>query len=677
MKPRALFITGADTSVGKTMVSALLALALDADYWKPVQSGARDEDETSTVAALTGLPPERLHAPVYSLAEPLSPHEAARRDRVVLRLERIVPPESPRMLLVEGAGGILAPLRDGSEDQGAASPLCMADLARHLGTPVLVVARSGLGTLNHTLLTLEALERRGLRVLGIVLNGPPHPENRMALERLARVPVLAEIPTFPDLQPEILTAFARGADDPFQRVREAFCAEMTREQQSRTGERHIWRPFTQAENAPPPIKLVAASGSRLFAEDGRVFEDLVSSWWVTTHGHCHPAIAGAVSSQANTLDQALFADFSHAPAERLAEALCARLPASLTRVFYSDDGSTAVEVALKMAHQYWRNRLGPDAPPRDRFIAMQGGYHGDTVGALSLGFSSGFYDGFQSLAFSVDFAPFPATWIGDQDAPEKEAEALEALKMLFEDGQGRIAALLMEPLLQGASGMRVCRAEFVRAVAELARAHGALLIFDEVMTGFGRTGAFFAMERAGVTPDIVCLSKCLTGGFLPLAATVASEEIYDAFRGPTFERAFAHGHSYTANPLGCAAGLASLELFEKEGTLERIATINALHRARLARLSGAPFVARTRTLGVMAAVELTGPERGYDARLGRRLKRFFLERGLFVRPLGQVFYLLPPYCVSDATLRRAYDTLEEALANDALFDSAGEDPLSA
>ena len=657
-QPRGVFITGTDTAVGKTVAAALLTLALDAAYWKPVQSGACEGDEAAAVQSMTGLPAARFHRPAYSFAAALSPHAAARYENTVIDLARIALPKSDRFLVVEGAGGVLAPLSDTAS---------MVDLLSHLGLPVLVVARSALGTINHTLLTLEALERRGVRVLGLLLNGPPNPGNRAALEQFCRAPVLAEIPHLPDLAPATLGAAAQG----LAALRQLFLTvapdrpDAISDAIVELDSQHVWHPFTQAATAPPLLEIVSAAGSTLYGKDGRQYQDLVSSWWVTTHGHCHSAIAAAVAAQAATLDQALFADFTHAPAARLAAALCARLPASLTRVFYSDDGSTAVEAALKMAHQYWRNRVGPGKAPRDRFIALRGGYHGDTVGAMSLGFSSGFYDGYAALTFGVDFASFPATWLGDEHAAEREAAALAELEALLQAGAGRVAAIVLEPLIQGAAGMRMCRPEYLRAVAALARGYDVLLIFDEVMTGFGRTGTLFAMEQAGVAPDIVCLSKCLTGGFLPLAATVASEAVFAAFRGPTFEKAFAHGHSYTANPLGCAAALASLELFEREATLTRVASIGRLHNARLARLASHPAVQQPRTRGVIAALDIApdgkGATAGYDAALGRRLKAFFLERGLFVRPLGNVFYLLPPYCVSDETLHRAYDVLEEFL----------------
>jgi adenosylmethionine---8-amino-7-oxononanoate aminotransferase len=413
--------------------------------------------------------------------------------------------------------------------------------------------------------------------------------------------------------------------------------------------RHVWHPFTQAETAAPPIVVRAARGSTLIAADGRSYVDLISSWWVTLHGHAEPAIAEAVAAQARTLEQVIFAGFTHEPAVRLAARLTTLLPRALTRVFFSDDGSTSVEVALKLALQYWRNR----GEPRRRLLAFAGGYHGDTFGAMAAGRSSGFYAPFHEKLFDVDFIPFPATWTDDAEAAQKEAASLAALDAWLARHGEDAAAMILEPLVQGAAGMRMCRPDFLRLLIERLRAYDVLVIFDEVMTGFGRTGSLFACETVGSAPDIICLSKGLTGGFLPLAATVCRESIYAAFLDAGFDKAFAHGHSYTANPLGCAAALASLDVLE--ATAARRARIAAAHVQGLARLAGRREISRLRQHGTIAAMTLAAADQGYTAAIGRRCAAFFLERGLLVRPIGAELYLLPPYCVSDDELMRAYD----------------------
>jgi len=423
--------------------------------------------------------------------------------------------------------------------------------------------------------------------------------------------------------------------------------------------RHVWHPFTQAATAPEPIPIRSASGARLIAADGSEYLDLISSWWVTLHGHAHPAIATAIARQAAQLEQVIFAGFTHEPAVQLAARVSALLPDGLERVFYSDDGSTSVEIALKLACQYWHNK---GEPKRHRFLAFEGGYHGDTFGAMSVGRSSGFYKPFHDLLFAVDLLPYPETWDGDADVERKEAASIALLDGWIERHGGEAVALIMEPLVQGASGMRMCRPEFVRAIAGRLKAAGILFILDEVMTGFGRTGGTFACLKAGVAPDLICLSKGLTGGFLPLAATVCRQEIYQAFLGGDFDRAFAHGHSFTANPLGCAAALASLDLLLAPETATRLTMIEGVHRERLVRLTHHPRLTWPRVCGTIGAVTIGGSEQGYNAALGNRLKAFFLERGLLIRPLGPVIYLLPPFCVSSEELHRAYDAIEEAAA---------------
>jgi adenosylmethionine-8-amino-7-oxononanoate aminotransferase len=420
--------------------------------------------------------------------------------------------------------------------------------------------------------------------------------------------------------------------------------------------RHIWHPFTQAETAPDPIAISHGRGSSLFTTDGREIIDLVSSWWVNIHGHGHPKISHAIAEQAAKLEQVIFADFTHQPAVELAKRLADAMPTGLARVFFSDNGSTAVEVALKLTWQYWLNQ----GAPRRRFLAFEGGYHGDTVGAMSAGVGSGFYEPFQPLLFEVERLPYPETWDGDDAVEAKEAAALAYLDAWLETHGAEAAALIIEPLVQGASGMRMVRPGFVRQLVERVQAYGILVIFDEVMTGFGRTGTLFAHQRIGVTPDLICLSKGLTGGFLPLSVTICRDTVYEAFLGPNFDRAFAHGHSFTANPLGCAAALASLDITLAPETAENMARIEACHRRHLARLGRHPKFTRARIMGTIGAIDLAGCDDGYDAAIAKRMKRFFLERGLLIRPLGPVLYLLPPYCTTDAELDRAYAAIEEA-----------------
>lgn len=422
--------------------------------------------------------------------------------------------------------------------------------------------------------------------------------------------------------------------------------------------RHVWHPFTQAATAPEPPLIRSARGTVLVDDQGREILDMISSWWVTLHGHAHPRIAEAVATQARTLEHVIFAGHTHEPAIRLAERLTALLPGDLNRVFFSDNGSTAVEVAMKAAFQA-RHNAGDTK--RTRFLAFEGGYHGDTVGAMSAGVSSRFFDAWSEMLFPVDVLPVPATWDGDPQVEAREAEALAALDRHLADHGDTIAAAIIEPLVQGASGMRMHRPAFLQAVAERLKSAGVYLIADEVMTGFGRVGGLFASLKAGITPDFICLSKGLTGGFLPMSLTVTTDAIHDAFLDDSIAKAFLHGHSFTANPLGCAAALASLDLLLEDTCTARRAEIEAAHRVLLADLAGHPLVARPRVSGTVMAFDVEAGDAGYASAVGPRLKESFIRDGLLIRPLGNVVYLLPPYCVTDAELARAGAGIRRAL----------------
>ncbi len=414
--------------------------------------------------------------------------------------------------------------------------------------------------------------------------------------------------------------------------------------------RHVWHPYTQHWQAPAPVEIVRARGATLHTADGLTLLDAISSWWVTLHGHAEPAIAEAIAEQARTLEQVIFAGFTHAPAARLAAGLARVLPAGLERVFFSDNGSTAVEVALKMALQWWRNR----GEPRTLVAALEHAYHGDTFGAMSVGARSVFSAPFDAHLFEVARLPDPS------DAP---AVTLQALDRLLDERGRELAALIVEPLVLGAGGMRMYGAETLRALAERCRADGVLLIADEVMTGFGRTGPLLACTHAGVTPDVLCLSKGITGGFLPLGATVVGDAIFDGFLSEDRARTLFHGHSYTANPLACAAGVASLTLLESGASTAARARIEAAHRRQLDALASHPLVRAPRLLGTIAALDLvdTRASSGYLNPIGRELGAYALEQGVLLRPLGDVCYVLPPYCTTDAELDAVYGVVTRFL----------------
>jgi adenosylmethionine-8-amino-7-oxononanoate aminotransferase len=421
-----------------------------------------------------------------------------------------------------------------------------------------------------------------------------------------------------------------------------------------------WHPFTQEALDPVPIRIERGEGAYFYTSDGRKILDAISSWWVNIHGHGHPRIAAAIAEQARKLEHVIFAGFTHEPAEELSRRLLRVLPAGLEHVFFSDDGSTAVEVALKMALQYWRN-IGQ--PGKSRFVALEHAYHGDTAGAMSVGADSGFVTAFGAMRFPVLRAPSAYCYrcpVGKVRASCR-IDCLEPLKQLLERHHDEIAAVIAEPLLQGAGGMIVHPVEFLRGLRELTSKYGVLLIADEVLTGFGRCGRMFACELAGISPDIICLSKGLTGGFLPLAATVATQAIYESFCAPDRSRTFFHGHSYTANPLGCAAAIASLTIFESEPVFERIAAIERVHQECAPLLRTHPTVGDVRLIGTVATIELHDNDPGYFSSVRPFLYDFYLQRGVLLRPLGNVVYILPPYIVTAEELHRVYDVIRESL----------------
>ena len=413
---------------------------------------------------------------------------------------------------------------------------------------------------------------------------------------------------------------------------------------------HLWHPTTQVATSPEPLQVRSARGCELELADGRRLIDAISSWWVTLHGHAEPAIAAAIARQGHQLEQVILANFSHEPAEQLATRLSSLT--GLQRLFFSDNGSTAIEVALKIAWQWWANQ----GQPRHQLIAFDGAYHGDTFGAMAVGERSLFTAPFERLLFDVARVTWPHTHWDDPSVDQREQQALAQLDLAL---QTPTAAVILEPLLQGASGMRLVRPGFVRAVADRAAASGALLIADEVMTGFGRTGALFACQKAGVQPDLMALSKGLTGGFLPMGATMASERLYQGFIGTDPAVTFFHGHSFTANPLGCAAALASLDLLQANP--ERFQQFATRHTAGLEQLAQHPRVRRPRALGTIVAFDVEAGEDGYLNPVGKQIQRLCLDQGVYLRPLGNTVYLLPPLSISDTQLHQCYTALAAAL----------------
>jgi adenosylmethionine-8-amino-7-oxononanoate aminotransferase len=413
--------------------------------------------------------------------------------------------------------------------------------------------------------------------------------------------------------------------------------------------RHLWHPFTQqlawSEEPGEPLVIDRGEGTNLFDTDGNAYIDGVSSLWCNVHGHRHPAIDAAIAGQLGRVAHSTLLGLSHEPAIELAELLLSFTPPGLSRVFYSDSGSTAVEVALKMAFQWWVQRGHPE---RTRFVCLENAYHGDTLGAVSVGGIDLFHSLYRPLLF---------------DAWRARAGDAGHLHQLLAAHGEEVAAVVLEPLVQGAGGMLVQPDGYLRAVRELCDEFGVLLICDEVATGFGRTGTMFACEQEDVTPDLLCLGKGLTGGYLPLAATVTTEAVYEGFLGrPEESRTFFHGHTFTGNPLACAAGIATLETFHRERTLERMAPkLELLGRLLDEQVAPLPGVAEVRRRGLMVGIELVSADP--SARLGHRVTLAARRRGAIIRPLGDVVVLMPAPAISAADLERLVAITAAAIAS--------------
>ncbi len=411
----------------------------------------------------------------------------------------------------------------------------------------------------------------------------------------------------------------------------------------------VWHPFTAVKEDTVNVPIVSGKDAWLTDANGKRYLDAISSWWVNLHGHSHPYIAKRVADQVGKLEHVMFAGFTHEPAVELASRLLEKMPDQFTKVFYSDNGSTAVEVALKMAFQYWFN-LGES---RKKVIALQDAYHGDTFGAMSVGGRGVFSEPFDPFLFEVEFISTPVRG--------RESEALDDLRQIIEKED--VASFIYEPLVQGTAGMQVYSSEVLDDMLRLCRKHDIVVIADEVMTGFGRTGTFFAMDQCEEKPDLIALSKGITGGFLPMGVTVSTDAMHRSFwqdEDSSKMKTFLHGHSYTANPLACAAGCASLDLMEKDETWQHIQRIEQQHATFAKEAVKLTGVSAVRHKGTVLAVEYeTGTETGYFNSLRDRLYDHFMNRGIILRPLGNIIYILPPYCISEEELNSVYQAIRE------------------
>jgi len=633
MSLKGVFVTGTDTGVGKTVTSALLVSALNqaklhsgaqAKYFKPVQTGLDSDTET-----LKGLTKCECLEPIYKFRDPISPNRAAALAHEIIDLRKIKEAVAGQdFLVIEGAGGIMVPLNRHDK---------IRELIRILDIPLIVVASTQLGTINHTLLTIECAKSRGLKILGVVLVGDEDPGLKEVLVEQGDVPVIAEIPNF-EVSPSSIKEQAPKVfnHETLSQISGKAMSLLERDQKV------LWHPYTQHGLQDSLLVAKTAKGAWITLEDDTKILDGISSWWVNLHGHSQPLLSRTLFEQAEKLEHTLFAGFTHQPAVELAELLIAAVSpyTRLEKVFFSDNGSTAVEVALKMAFQY---HLLRNNKSKTKFLALHGAYHGDTFGAMAVGEPTGFHNVFRPLLPQVDFV---------------RPGRLKELEECVEKNKGQYAAFIFEPLVQGAGGMVMYEREYLIEAQKICRANDILMICDEIFTGFYRTGKAFAFEHAGIDPDFVCLSKGITGGYLPLAATLTTQNIFETFLSQETSKAFLHGHSYTANPLACAVAVASWGLLNTVETQGRIQSIVSYTEQMVSRFKNEKLFSNPRALGTIGAVNLNF-DFNYMSGASSWFKRKAIEKGVLLRPLGPVLYAVPPYCVTPQEIEKIYNVIYE------------------
>jgi len=686
MRRKALFITGTDTGVGKTVVSCALALlfrerGIDVGVMKPIATGVVKSKnrlisfDTEFLIKASQTKDEKGLITLYRSQLPLSAYDAFKNKISISRIIKSFKELENRheLLLVEGIGGLFVPIR---------RDYFVADLVRDLAIPIVVVSRNSLGTINHTLLTLKQAEYFGIEILGVIFNNLDTKKdlskktNPETICKLANVDNLGSIAFIKNLSVE-RQEFGDLLRQANKYIRlELIIKKLNKEDSSvleakaleNLDKRYIWHPFTQMKDwlSQQPLIIKQARGSYLQDVKGRWFLDGVSSLWVNIHGHRKKELDLALKEQVDKVAHSTFLGLSHVPAIKLAKQLIDIAPKGLTKVFFSDDGSTSVEIALKMAFAYWQYR---NYQEKTKFIYLNYSYHGDTIGSVSVGGIDLFHKIFRPLLFSsfkVE-APYCYRCPKEKVYPACRLQCLDSLKDTLERYHKQVCALIVEPIVQCAGGIIVWPQGILRQMRQLCDRYGILLIADEVAVGFGRTGKMFACEHEDVTPDIICLSKGLSAGYLPLAATLTKEDIYRQFLGNYSEKkTFFHGHSYTANPLACAVARESLEIFRKEDVLKRVKQKIEFLENQLKRFKELSCVGDIRQKGLIVGIELvkdktTKQEFSWEDKIGIRVCEYVRTKGLILRPLGNVIVLMPPLSIELRDLKKITDITYDAI----------------
>lgn len=665
------FITGTGTDVGKTVVTQCLGMMLqekgvNVGALKPVQCAGDDAARIKRTLKLK-QPLEDINP--YFAPEPLSPHIAFSRMKKVIRPTKIRAAyenlkKSYDTVLIEGAGGLLVPIT---------KDYLIADLARELDVPIIIVALPGLGAINHTLLTIQCARQYGLRIAGVVFNqaqhekrGVAHETNPEAIKRLGDVPIIGDLPYLSSKRPERLLAECR--DHINLKLLKPSNSKKQTQQWQQWDKECVWHPFTQMKDwlDDDPLVIEKANGNYLIDSEGQRYLDGVSSLWVTVHGHRHPLIDRAVKDQLDQVAHSTMLGLSNAPATELAHELVNITPPGLDKVFYSDNGSTAVEVALKMAYQYWQNT---GSKRKTDLVHLANSYHGDTLGSVSVGGIGLFHQVYRNLIFKTVKLDFPDCYRAPngKQYPDYAFECLDRFEGYLKKNHDRTAALVVEPLVQGAAGMIMWPPGVLKKMRSLCDEYGVIFITDEVATGFGRTGKMFACEHEEVVPDILCLAKGITGGYLPLAATVVNQRVYDGFVFDYQEqKTLFHGHTYTGNPLACAAALANLKVFEKQRVLEKMGPKIKCLSEGLRLFYNLHSVGDVRHKGFMVGIELVADRETKEAypweeQIGVRVCRAARKYGVILRPLGNVIVLMPPLSITQKEIQQLLNATYKAI----------------
>ncbi|MFH1622325.1 MAG: adenosylmethionine--8-amino-7-oxononanoate transaminase [Candidatus Omnitrophota bacterium] len=677
MKNKAIFITGTDTGVGKTIISSGLATAfrdrgIDVGVMKPIATGAIKNknrlvsQDVELLIKVSNSKDELNLINPYCADSPLAPNIAfkLKKEDISLKIikecfEKLI--KKHQLLLVEGIGGLLVPISDN---------YLVADLIRDFDIPLIIVSRNGLGTINHTLLTIKQAEESGLDILGIIFNNTKKNKkdiskktNLEIIKKIAKVNIFGELPYLKTINIGNLSKIIeRNINiDSILKETKRINNQFHSNRFSFLDKKYIWHPFTQMRDwqAEEPLIIKEAKGAYLRDTKNKWFLDGVSSLWVNVHGHRKEEIDKGIKKQLNRVAHSTLLGLTNIPAIELAERLANIVPRGLNKVFYSDNGSTSVEIALKMAFQYWQQKSA-ETKQKTRFVYLDNSYHGDTIGSVSVGGIDLFHKIFYPLlfnSFKVD-SPYCYRCPKNRTYPKCNLSCLEKLEKTLKKENNRIAALVVEPIVQGAGGMVIWPKGILTKMRKLCDMYNVLLIADEVAVGFGRTGKMFACEHEGIVPDIICLSKGLSAGYLPLAATLAKEKIYNTFLANYADKkTFFHGHSYTGNPLACSAALASLDVFNKEKTLDKLKPKIKFLKERLERFKELSHVGDVRQKGFMVGMELVKDKRTkeqypWQDKIGIKVIQETMKRGLILRPLGNCIVLMPPLIITKPELNQ-------------------------